>query len=280
MERFIFFLSLIFLFFLPKGYSADYYWVGGSGDWSDISHWATSSGGTVKYSVTPSASDNVFFDENSFPTSGALVTINNDIAFASNLTFRNISTNPTIRAGANATLNIYGSLALIPQMTFQFGGNIHFLGSTTTRSINFANHNAAANILFNGTGSWNLLSNLIVGNLLEINQGTISFGNNQVTTQFFKSSSNLQRVINFDNARFRITGISDFLSIFWLADPRNKFTIHINSANWSSTSNGARIEVSSAFNHLYVSNNGSIELPAILASSTFGLTEIINDQKI
>ncbi len=279
MERFIFFLSLIFLFFLPKGYSADYYWVGGSGDWSDISHWATSSGGTVKYSVTPSASDNVFFDENSFPTSGALVTINNDIAFASNLTFRNISTNPTIRAGANATLNIYGSLALIPQMTFQFGGNIHFLGSTTTRSINFANHNAAANILFNGTGSWNLLSNLIVGNLLEINQGTISFGNNQVTTQFFKSSSNLQRVINFDNARFRITGISDFLSIFWLADPRNKFTIHINSANWSSTSNGARIEVSSSFNHLYVSNNGSIELPAILASSTFGLTEIINDQK-
>jgi hypothetical protein len=280
MKIFYFLATCIFLFFHYQGNSADYFWVGGSGDWSEISHWATASGGNVKYAVTPSAADNVIFDENSFPGSGAILTINNDIAFALNLTFRNITTNPTFRAGANTTLNIYGNLTLIPQMTFQFGGNIHFLGTTTARTINFANHNAGSNVMFNGSGNWSLMSNLIVGNLLEINQGNISFGNNQVTTQFFKSNSTLPKLISFDNASIRVTGTSVYPNIFWLQDPNNKFTVHINTTNWTSTSNGARMELTSPFNHIFVHSNGNIVLPQILASSAVGTTMILNDQQL
>ncbi len=43
----------------------DYYWVGGAGNWSDPAHWALSSGG-VADACTPSANDNVFFDDASF----------------------------------------------------------------------------------------------------------------------------------------------------------------------------------------------------------------------
>jgi len=45
---------------------SDRYWVGGSGDWNDNTHWSLTSGGTGGACV-PVVNDNVFFDGNSFP---------------------------------------------------------------------------------------------------------------------------------------------------------------------------------------------------------------------
>jgi len=47
--------------------ATNYYWVGGSGNWSDYaSHWATTSGGSTFHSQVPTTNDDVFFDANSF----------------------------------------------------------------------------------------------------------------------------------------------------------------------------------------------------------------------
>jgi len=52
-------------------FSADYYWVGGSGNWSDYAnHWATSSGGSSFHASIPTLNDNVFVDNNSFTATG------------------------------------------------------------------------------------------------------------------------------------------------------------------------------------------------------------------
>ena len=69
-------LSLIIcLFALIQTKAADFYWVGGSGNWSDISHWRTTSGGATYPSVVPGSSDNVYFDANSgFTTTSKTVT--------------------------------------------------------------------------------------------------------------------------------------------------------------------------------------------------------------
>ena len=54
----------------------NYYWVGGTGNWSDsTNHWATSSGGTDFHSQLPSEMDTVYFDTNSFNGSDQIVTI-------------------------------------------------------------------------------------------------------------------------------------------------------------------------------------------------------------
>ncbi|WMN12904.1 T9SS type A sorting domain-containing protein [Marivirga salinae] len=45
--------------------TSTYYWVNGSGNWVDLSHWATSSGGKTKHSTLPDNSSEVIFDENS-----------------------------------------------------------------------------------------------------------------------------------------------------------------------------------------------------------------------
>ena len=44
-----------------------YYWVGEcSGNWSDLNHWATSSGGMISHQTLPTGQDEIIFDENSF----------------------------------------------------------------------------------------------------------------------------------------------------------------------------------------------------------------------
>ncbi|MEK7224816.1 MAG: hypothetical protein AAB221_03945, partial [Bacteroidota bacterium] len=56
----------LFLFLIPA-FSADYYWVGNSGNWSDFAaHWATASGGGTFHTAPPTSADSVFFDANSF----------------------------------------------------------------------------------------------------------------------------------------------------------------------------------------------------------------------
>jgi len=59
--------ALTFLFFVSTSLcAADYFWVGGSGNWSDISNWATTSGGATTHAQAPTSNDDVFFDANSF----------------------------------------------------------------------------------------------------------------------------------------------------------------------------------------------------------------------
>ena len=265
----------IFLFFSNQGNSADYYWVGGSGDWSEISHWATSSGGNVKYSVTPSAGDNVFFDENSFQVNGQIVTINGDIAFANNLIFKNISNSPIFRSSNTTLLTLFGSLELIPLMTFQFDGDILFSSSNTNNTINFANHNAATNVTFKGTGSWTLVSNLTISNTLNILEGTIDFGSNQISAAFFDSYSTSKRNVNFNNATILLTGLSvrnnaanklDFLF--------NTYTIRINAAQWVSTSSNSKIIMSKPICNVLFNSTGTVNMPGLVATSPIGISYI------
>lgn len=64
-----FFLLTIFLTCTSLLPAANYYWVGGSGNWQDLSHWAQSSGGNTFHTSLPDSLDNVFFDANSFNSS-------------------------------------------------------------------------------------------------------------------------------------------------------------------------------------------------------------------
>jgi hypothetical protein len=65
---------LLFLFLGFKSSALNYYWIGGSGNWSDLTHWSTNSGGSVLHSQIPTAIDDVFFDGNSFNDAGQTVT--------------------------------------------------------------------------------------------------------------------------------------------------------------------------------------------------------------
>ena len=102
-------LSLLVLFCTLYIYGNDYYWVGGSGNWTDINHWRTSSGGTALPSVIPGPTDNVFFDANSgFTSTSKTITLDNT-ANCHNITFSGSAVAPTLSQSGSQTLNIYGS---------------------------------------------------------------------------------------------------------------------------------------------------------------------------
>src|SRR5690554_7395950 len=98
--------TLIFCFVISISFAQDYYWVGGSGNWSDITHWATTSGGTTIHAVVPGPNDNVIFDANSgFTTGNNTVTI--DVtANCHDMTWVGAQATPVITGGATNPLNV------------------------------------------------------------------------------------------------------------------------------------------------------------------------------
>src|SRR5258705_8866492 len=101
---------------------ANYYWVGGSGAWNDLNHWATSSGGTILHGQIPTALDDVFFDANSFTNSSQTVTVNVTQAICKNMDWTGVTFNPEFYGPSLNTLKIYGSLTLAPLMKLDLYG--------------------------------------------------------------------------------------------------------------------------------------------------------------
>ena len=65
--------KLLFLFTITifqVSYSADFFWIGGTGNWSDVNHWSATSGGAAG-AILPTNADNVIFDNNSGLASAA-----------------------------------------------------------------------------------------------------------------------------------------------------------------------------------------------------------------
>jgi hypothetical protein len=63
MKRIALSFALLFPMFT---FAQDYFWVGNGGNWSDLNHWAVSSGGDVFHTELPGPENNVIFDANSF----------------------------------------------------------------------------------------------------------------------------------------------------------------------------------------------------------------------
>ncbi|WP_338765233.1 T9SS type A sorting domain-containing protein [Bernardetia sp. ABR2-2B] len=115
-SRNLFFLLFTF-FFIFQANAADFFWVGGSGNWSNFgTHWATTSGGATFHPNAPTATDNIFFDGNS-GTAGYTVTLD-IVAVANNFTF---SGNAFSFDGANS-LTINGTSTNSSIQTITFGG--------------------------------------------------------------------------------------------------------------------------------------------------------------
>lgn len=158
--------SLLGIFFLVLVLSANhiyadnYYWVGGNGNWSDINHWSVSSGGSVLHSQTPTPDDDVFFDNNSFNSTGQTVSINQKNAVCRNLNWTGATNNPEINGHDTTSLRIYGDLLLISNMIQNYHGEVVFESTSTGKNIETKGHTFLNNIRFLGIGGgWQLLDN-------------------------------------------------------------------------------------------------------------------------
>ena len=205
--------NILFLFFLFLSYSAiasNFYWVGGAGNWSDINHWRTSSGGSSMPSNAPTSVDNVIFDSQSGFTLSSY-TVNLDAAsYCHNITVNSTTAAITIRSTADGnSLNIYGSSEWQSGMTVKVTLiNYENTGEAKTIKCNGVpmGQMNTGGVTFNETNSITLLDDFTVLANFIINAGTWNTNNNKVTIGYrLYANNSTSKTINLGSSQIYMT---------------------------------------------------------------------------
>src|SRR5690554_3382159 len=257
--------TLIFCFVISISFAQDYYWVGGSGNWSDITHWATTSGGTTIHAVVPGPNDNVIFDANSgFTTGNNTVTI--DVtANCHDMTWVGAQATPVITGGATNPLNVYGSWTLQANMSYRVrktNFRSSSLGETLTTNgtiINLSGTNSG--VEFDGTGSWTFMDDYEdSGNLglMVLIQGTLITNGNNLNINGFQSQGSGVRHLDLGSSEITIRTSGSYS---WYYQGSNHTidagTSHIKlveALNSTGVNTGFRGALNHAYHHVTYSN--------------------------
>ncbi|MBL7810252.1 MAG: hypothetical protein JNN28_20690, partial [Saprospiraceae bacterium] len=148
----------------PHG-SMDLYWVGGAGDWNDPCHWTTDPNGlNGDCDCIPNGATNVHFTANSGFAAGDMVNVP-EVSYCADMDWTGVTGSPEFyhTFGSNNALHIYGSLTLVEDMTFDYGGFIRFR-TDDVATITSARHDMPFYVVFEGTGTWELQDSFKVVN--------------------------------------------------------------------------------------------------------------------
>ncbi|MBC7935576.1 MAG: T9SS type A sorting domain-containing protein [Rhizobacter sp.] len=208
MKKQLLIFSLVCLAVQTK--AADYYWVAGAGNWSDINHWATTSGGSVKHSIVPSITDDVYFDANSGLLSNADVTLPiSGPAYCRNMSWAGVTAAANFRNFGGFILYVHGNLELSATVRYGWQG-LQFAGNSNATFIT----NGAAR--FPASGWYNsfevnkpggslkvtdqLFSQLVV-NTLQLTAGQLDLSNgSHYVNDIFTLSNNNVKSLDITNA--------------------------------------------------------------------------------
>ncbi len=250
--------------------AADYYWVGGSGNWSDISHWATTSGGTVQHNTIPTASDRVFFDAKSFTGPNQVVTVNNPNIFCKDMIWTGATGRPVFTAPASFVLNIEGSLILNPNMVFDFQGDVFFRASNSGNQINLEGHKLLRNSTFSGNGGeWTLSGAFQVDSLLRFEAGTFKSAGKAVICELLRIQARSPLNLNLDTSRITVTGVPYNL-IIGSNTPESVADIYLSGLTLEASK--ATLDFTSPDVLFKIRNFGTVRLGTVLFSSPTGKT--------
>ncbi|MBC3539376.1 hypothetical protein ACFSC6_22570 [Rufibacter sediminis] len=186
-----------------------YYWVPfgtnnrGSGAWSEIGHWATTSGGKEKHQTLPTAVDNVVFDINSFLFTGQKVTLDKE-ANVNNISWNGIRA--TNFDGNGQTLNVHGAVQANLDLTFTGtkGFFLNLKSEAENTPVNFEGRLFAPGtvLTFDGSGSWDLKSQIRVSanGTINLNQGTLKTNGYPLSINAFNSVGDNARSLDLGSS--------------------------------------------------------------------------------
>ena len=254
------------------------YWIGGTGNWSDSSHWATSNGGSTT-ACAPTPNDNIFFTSNSFSAANQVVTLNIDNVGLKNMDWTGVTNTPKFNM-TNKTLEISGSVTYTTDMQFQSVGTLSFISSSTasihtgsTDTSNANSNNIGTIYVRKPSGTFNLLSPLRSSNLTVENGSTfytndydvrstyIRFYGGTTTTTIYTGTSSLTvegggflaRYYNGANQNYLLTDLVSSTIILdnaelqgkygWDSDKKNDINLgHVIAKNLGNRSIGEGID--------------------------------------
>jgi gliding motility-associated-like protein len=198
--RKIYLLAIVIMFMFVQNLFAQqvgtFYWIGGTGNWSDTLNWFSESGGL------PTENDHVVFDGNSFSEKFQVVIIDTE-AHCSDMDWTATDMEPMING--NKKLNIHGSLKLTPGMTINYTGAIHFLSDAGDNALLLNGNTLNSDLYFNGDGSWQLLDTLDVGlKKIVFNRGILHLSNQVIKCGSFSSATAFPRTLVMNGSAMTI----------------------------------------------------------------------------
>src|SRR6185312_1349159 len=183
-------LLFLLLFILHKPAKAGvYYWVGGTGNWSQYNtHWATSSNGLVFHIQSPTPSDTVVFDSHSFTTTGDTVYVDSTLITCHDMIWTNVTNHPVFinqYFSQNNNFKLYGSLTLSQNMQWSYGASIYFEATSGMNAITSASQNIGSIICEGVGGSWQILDPLTATAGVSVLAGTFRTNSKNINTGTF-----------------------------------------------------------------------------------------------
>ncbi|MEO7523113.1 MAG: hypothetical protein ABIT58_03420, partial [Ferruginibacter sp.] len=206
-HKHLLFISSIFFLFSFQTKALNYYWTGGTGNWTDLNHWVTTTGGTTLHNQIPTAVDDVFFDANSFLTTGQTVTLDPLTILVHNITLTGVTNTPTFAGPPTNLLKIYGSITLATGMNLTFDGAVNFESTTAGKTISMAGRSFNSTVSFNGIGGvWTLLDAFATTGRIDLTSGVLNTNNKIVTSGDFFASTTAVKTLNMGSSIFNLTG--------------------------------------------------------------------------
>ncbi len=197
---------LLLLIVLPNpAFSLDYFWVGGSGNWSELAHWATTSGGNIIHDQIPTAADHVIFDSSSFVNNNNLVVLDLDNIFSNNLDFRGLTKNLVLRGPEQTVINIFGSIYMHPDVTLDFGGSFDFRGDSDDSEISFKGQDPFQ-FRFLSEGTWTITDDVSIDSLVHMSFGHLIIDTISISCHRFEVFSTNGVNIDFGDSKMLIRG--------------------------------------------------------------------------
>ena len=178
--------GLIFFFLLcvsSPAFCLNYYWVNGSGVWSDLSHWNTMPDGSGPIHLNiPTSMDDVYFMNNGGVGYTVTMDAANTIVKCRNMDWSAAPAGCTL-TGTGTRADIHGSVVLKAGMTFNFAGDIWFvidMNVTNTITSNGVHFPQSVNFTGNA-GSWEMSDALFVENRITHYHGKLKTNNYKLT---------------------------------------------------------------------------------------------------
>ena len=205
MKLILFTVLALFTFHL---HAADYYWVGGGGNWSDLNHWHLGSTSGPNPSIVPSSADNVFFDVNSgFGTTVASRTITlNSNAFCTNMTWTNVPNAPIFStSSASFSMEVWGNLVLSGTTTY--GVSFNLRGGTANTLSSYGNILGTATFNINKPGgSLTVTDSLVCLSSVSVNitSGAFDIAGKRMSVFIFGCQGSNPRSVNFTNSNVTV----------------------------------------------------------------------------
>src|SRR5690554_2043224 len=195
-------------FIFPPATGQTLYWVGGSGDWNDASHWSLVNDGVYPAvgGCVPTPIDDVVFNNNSgFTTGNNIVTLDGVGHYCHDMTWVGAQATPIIIGTANNPLNVYGSMTLQNDMEYRvvitnFLSND--LGEEITTNGAIVGYSTSINqgIYFNGDGSWSFMDDFTTLSRVHHFKGTLITNSHTISMNRFSSSTTGQRHIDLGSS--------------------------------------------------------------------------------